>query len=301
MKHEIEGHTVEISSPDKILFPADGLTKADLVNYYIRIAPALLPHIHNRPISMQRFPNGINEPGFYQKEAPDYFPEWVRRVEIEVKEEKETQPQVVVDSAATLAYLANQGCITPHAWLSRAEHLGQPDKLIFDLDPPGDDFGEVRFAALTLREILNDLDLPAYLMTTGSRGLHIAVPLEPQADFDTVREFARNLAEQAAQTAPDRLTTEVRKNAREGRLFLDYLRNAYAQTAVTPYAVRARAGAPVATPLNWEELDASDMDSQRYNLGNIFRRLGQKDDPWQNFFERRGDIRHASRQLQAGG
>jgi bifunctional non-homologous end joining protein LigD len=178
--------------------------------------------------------------------VPEHFPDWIDRVKVE-KEGGELQ-QVVCGEAATLAYLANQACITPHVWLSRADRPDHPDQLIFDLDPADDDFEEARVAALWLRSLLEELELPSFAKTTGGKGLHLTVPLDRRADFDTVRGFARDVAEELARRHPDRLTTEQRKDKRKGRLYLDAMRNAYAQTAVPPYAVRARPGATVAAP-----------------------------------------------------
>lgn len=277
---QVDSHTVSVSNLEKVLFPDDEITKGDLIDYYQRVADTMLPYMEKRPLNMQRFPDGIDEGGFYHKEVPDYFPDWIDRVSVAVREEGSTQPQVVCNKTATLVYLANQACITPHVWLSRVDKLDHPDKLIFDLDPPGGDFEPVRAAALSLRDILEEVGLVPYVMTTGSKGLHVVAPLDRSADFDTVRDFTRNLAQVLARRRPDDLTTETRKNKRHGRLFLDYLRNSYAQTAVVPYAVRARPGAPVATPLDWDELSDSSLHSQTYTMHNIFRRLGQKDDPW---------------------
>jgi bifunctional non-homologous end joining protein LigD len=284
-KLEIGSHTVELSHLDKVLFPDDGITKGDLIDYYQRIANIMLPHLAEHPLSMQRFPNGIKAESFYQKETPDYFPDWIRRVSIEVKEDQRRQSQVVCDNVETLIYLANQACITLHPWLSRADQLNHPDKLIFDLDPPGDDFEVVRFAAQRLREMLQEEGLVPFVMTTGSRGLHVVAPLDRSADFDTVRAFVRQLAEDLARREPERLTTETRKDQRQGRVFVDYLRNAYGQTGVAPYTVRAKPGAPVATPLDWAELADSRLHSQSYTLRNIFHRLSQKADPWQNMMD----------------
>ena len=276
---EADGRTVEIGNADKVLFPDVGVTKGDLADYYADIAVTMLPHLEGRPVTMQRFPEGIGEDGFYQKKAPDHFPDWVRRVSIEVEERDESQPQVVCDDAATLLYLVDQACITPHVWLSRADALHHPNRLIFDLDPPSDDFAPVRFAARQLRDTLDEVGLAPFVMTTGSQGAHVVVPLDGAAPFDTVRAFAKDLAEVVAARHPERLTTAVRKNKRQGRLFLDYLRNSYAQNSVAPYAVRPIPGAPVATPLNWDEL-GGDLHSQTYTLDNIPRRMGQKTDPW---------------------
>lgn len=295
---KIGRHAIEIERADKVLFPDDGITKSDLIDYYRKIAETMLPHVQHRPLTMHRFPDGIEEGGFYQKEAPDYFPDWIQRVSIPVGESGQDQEQITCDDQATLVYLANQACITPHIWLCRADKLDNPDKLIFDLDPPTDDFEPVRQAARDLHDFLDDLKLPSYVMTTGSRGLHVVVPLDRSAGFDAVRDFAHNLADQLAEQYPDRLTTAQRKNKRENRLFLDYLRNSYGQNSVAPYAVRALPGAPVATPLDWDELDDKSLTSKRYNISNIFHRLGQKQDPWQDMLRHAHSLSKPKEQLE---
>ena len=273
---EVEGRTVALSSLDKIFFPDAGLTKGDLIAYYRDVAPTMVPHMRGRAISMHRFPDGIDGEDFYQKNVPDYFPDWIRSETVS-KEGGEVE-HVVCDDAATLVYLANQACITPHVWLSRVDRLRRPDRMVFDLDPSDSSLERVRFAARKVRVALEELGFVPYLMTTGSRGFHVWVPLERKEDFDTVRAFAHDLAKVLASRHPDRLTVEQRKNKRGDRVFLDYLRNGYAQTAVTPYAVRARPGAPVATPIDWDELPG--MEPRRYTIENLSRRLAQKDDPW---------------------
>ncbi len=283
-KIRIGRHAVALSSLDKVLFPDVGVTKGDLIEHYRRVAARMVPHMKGRPVSMQRFPDGIDGAGFYQKAAPDYFPDWIRRVTVD--KEGGTVEHAICDDAATLVYLANQNCITPHVWLSRADRLQHPDRLIFDLDPPGEEFDAVRFAAKALRELLGELGLDPFVMTTGGRGIHLLVPLDRRADFDTVRGFARDAAELLAARHPDRLTIEARKNKRRGRLFLDVMRNSYAQTAVPPYAVRARAGAPVAAPIAWRELSDPGLTGARWNTRNVASRLRRKD-PW------RGLSRHA--------
>lgn len=274
-------HTVETSSEDKVLFPDAGLTKGDLIDYYRRVADRMLPYLEGRPATMKRYPDGIDADGFYQQKASDYFPDFVERVEVP-KEDGGTVTHAVIGNAAALVYLANQNTITPHVWLSRVDALRQPDRVLFDLDPPeGDDFGPVRDAARHLRARLEDVGLTAFVMTTGSKGVHVVAPIRRGPDFDDTRAFARELADALARDVPDAFTTEQRKDKRRGRVFLDTLRNAYGQTAVPPYAVRARPGAPVATPVDWDEL--SDVTPRRYTIENLFRRLGQKDDPWQGF------------------
>jgi len=288
-------YTVELSNLDRVLFPDVGVTKGDLVEHYRRVAGRMVPHLKGRPVSMQRFPGGIEEEGFYQKAAPDYFPDWIRRVTI--GKEGGTVEHVVCDNAATLVYLANQGCITPHVWLSRVDRLDHPDRLIFDLDPPGDDFDAVSFAAGRLRELLGELGLDPYPMATGGRGLHLIVPLDRGADFDAARGFAKDVADLLAARHPDRLTTETRKNKRRGRLFLDYLRNAYAQTAVPPYAVRARPGAPVAVPLAWEELSDRSLRGGSWNTRNVWAGVEGKKDPWEGMARRARSLSGPRRKL----
>lgn len=289
--------TVEISSPDKVLFSDDGITKADLVDHYLRVAPAMLPHLRDRPINMERFPDGIEAGGFYEKRVPAHFPDWVRRVRVPV-EGRRTQEQVVVQDAATLAYLANQACLIPHVWLSRADRLDHPDQMIFDLDPPGDDFEPVRDGALAIRDLLDDLGLPSFVKTSGSKGLHVHVPLDRRAAFKEVRAFARAVAEVVVAAEPDRLTIEHRKANRAGRVFVDILRNGYGQTAVPPFAVRARPGAPVAAPVGWDEVRRPRLGPRSYTVGNIGRRLARGTDPWKGFRRRASSLHRASRRLE---
>jgi len=275
---ELDGHTIELSSQDKVLFPESGITKGELVDYYRRIAAVALPHYRDRPLSMQRFPDGIGEPGFMQKDVPDHFPDWIERARL--TKEGGTITHLVANDAATLVYLANQGCITPHLALARRQAPDHPDRLILDLDPSDDDFARVQEAAAWLKGMLDELELTSFVQTTGSKGLHVVLPLDGKTAFDTVREVARGMVDELAAKHPKALTVEQRKARRGGRVYLDYLRNAHGQTAVAPYAVRAIEGAPVATPLRWAEAGSSDLGPQRYTIKNIFRRLAQIEDPW---------------------
>ncbi len=278
---KVGGRDIDIRNRAKVFFPDAGLTKGDLIEYYVRIAEVMIPHIRHYPVSMLRYPDGLQGQGFYHKDTPDFYPEWIRRVTVP-KREGGTLEAPVIDSAAGLVYIANQACITPHLWLSRADDLERPDRMIFDLDPPEDrgDFAVVRRAAQDLREALEEIGLSPWVMTTGSKGLHVVAPLRREHGFDTVRKFAHDLAEALVARKPDTYTIEQRKNKRAGRLFLDVLRNSYGATAVAPYAVRARPGAPVATPLDWHELGDGDLGPRNWTIENLFRRLGQKRDPW---------------------
>ncbi|MBW5480942.1 non-homologous end-joining DNA ligase [Streptomyces bambusae] len=271
--------TVEVSRPEKVLFPEDGITKADLAEYYRTVARRMLPHLRGRPLMLERHPDGIGEPGsgFMQKDIPEHFPDWIHRAEL--PKEDGTVTHVLCEDTATLLHLADQGCVTPHRWLSRADRPDHPDRLVFDLDPPGDEFPLVREAAGRLHELLEELELPSLLMTTGSRGVHVLVPLDRRAPFDDVRAFAADVAGVLTERHPDRLTTAARKKDRGDRLYVDIQRNAYAQTAVAPYAVRARPGAPVAAPLSWADLEDPDLDARRWTLADADR-LVKDDDPW---------------------
>jgi bifunctional non-homologous end joining protein LigD len=270
---------VKISNPDKVLFPDDGITKADLAAYYERVAEWMLPHVRARPVSMQRFPDGIGGKGFFHKDVPDYFPDWVDRVRVPKSDGSVTH--ALIDNSDTLLYLANQNTITPHVWLSRADRLRQPDRLVFDLDPaPGSDFASVRRAARWTAELLDELGLVPFAQVTGSKGIHIWTPLRRRAELEEVRELARGAAQVLADRHPRELTVEFRKAKRDGRILVDVARNGYAQTAVPPYAVRPRPGAPVATPIEREELSDSRLRPDRWTLRNVLRRLGSKGDPW---------------------
>jgi bifunctional non-homologous end joining protein LigD len=275
---EVGGHDVKLSNPDKVLFPEAGLTKADLIDYYERIAPVTLPHLTGRPLSLMRYPDGIEAEGFLQKNASDYFPDWIRRARL-AKQEGAVD-HVVAEDAATLVYLANQACVTLHTGLSRVDRIDHPDRMVIDLDPSDDDFAKVKWASREARALLEEIGLAPFLQTTGSRGLHIWVPLDRSADFDQVRALAGRVAELLVARRPRELTTAQRKAKRGDRVFVDVARNAYAQTAVAPYSVRALAQAPVATPIDWAELGDPRLGPRRYTIANLFRRLGRKRDPW---------------------
>ena len=293
----VGSRTIEVGGLEDVIFPDEGITQGDLIDVYRRLADVILPHLAERPLTMQRFPDGIEEGGFYQRVASDYFPDWIPRVIVDVKEDDGQKPQVICNSEATLVYLVDQGLVTPHVWLSRADKLDHPDKLIFDLDPPDSQFKPVRRAAELLHDLLNDLALVPFVMTTGSRGAHVVVPLDRSAPFDAVRSFSKDVAKLLARREPDRLTVEMRKEERGDRLFLDYLRNSYGQNSVAPYGVRAKPGAPVATPLDWDELADPDLHAQSYTVGNIFRRLGQKKDPWRDIMSHARSLSTARERL----
>jgi bifunctional non-homologous end joining protein LigD len=298
--------TVALTNTGKVLFPGDGITKGDLIGYYQATADVMLPYLRDRPVAMARYPDGITGERIFQKNVGRHFPDWIPRVEVGKQGGKLSQ--VVCAKAADLVYLANQACIELHPFLSRVgredgspDQLHRPDMLIFDLDPPdGGHFEAVRTAALRLREILEDLGLAAFVKTTGSKGLHVQVPLNGREEFDPVREFARQVAEVLAAAEPDLVTVEQRKEARHGRVYADIMRNAYAQTAVAAYSVRARPHAPVATPVSWDEVADPALAADSFTLRALPDRLAQlakAGDPWAGMSRHRQGLSRPRRLL----
>ncbi|MGI5816538.1 MAG: DNA ligase D [Armatimonadota bacterium] len=272
-------HEISISNEEKVLFPDAEITKGEFVEYYRRVAPVMLPHIDGRPLSMMRFPDGPDGETFFQKDAPEYFPDWIPREVVE-SEGHDAISYAIADSPDALVYLANLVPVL-HTWTSRRDRLFYPDRLIFDLDPPeGAEFALVIEAARTIRSLLEEIGLSAFVMTTGSRGLHVVAPLQPEVEVDRVAQFAQALASTVAQADPERLTVEHRKAKRRGRLLIDPWRNSRSQTSVAPYSVRAKPGAPVAAPLDWEELEDPEIGPRRWHIRNILDRLADRGDPW---------------------
>jgi bifunctional non-homologous end joining protein LigD len=274
--------SVRISSADKILFPDDGITKADLANYYAAVAPAMVDHTRDRPLNLWRWNRGIANEVVIQQAIPKGAPDWVKRVTVPRRRGGDVT-HAVGGEAATLVWLANQNCITPHVWTGRADKPDQPDRIVFDFDPPDDSdrshLDAIRAGALAIGDLLREKGLQPYAMTSGSRGIHVVAPLRRGPDSNTVRTVAGEWAEELAARLPDVLTTSWRKEGRGGRVLVDAARNTYAQTAVAAYAVRAKPGAPVATPLFWDEI--ADAEPQGWTLRDVPARLEERGDPWE--------------------
>ena len=292
----VGGRSITVTNSDRVVFPDDGVTKGEIVEHYRRVASVMLPHVRGRPVMLQRTVD-IRRPAIYQKAIPSHFPAWIDRVT--VPKVGGTVTHVVCDDAASLVYIANQGSLTPHVWLSRMDHVDRPDRMIIDLDPGSGGTDDARFAAHAARRLLTDAGLVPFLMATGSRGYHIVAPLRPAATFDEVRSVVDGLAEALVREAPDRLTTEFYKEKRQGRLYLDCARNAWAQTAVPPYAIRPRPGAPVAVPLAWDELDTTEPDA--WTVRTIADRLKQTPDPWAGIARHARSLAETRRWLERRG
>ncbi|GAA5201749.1 non-homologous end-joining DNA ligase [Rugosimonospora acidiphila] len=267
--------TISLSRPDKLLLP--GVSKADLADYYDAVAPRMLPHLRGRPLARQRFPDGIDHGGFMEKQLPAGAPDVVHRASVPKVSGGEVT-MLVCDNASTLRYLANQAAITLHPWLARARAPRRPDRLILDMDPPAG-FAAARAAALAARELFTEVGLEPYVMTTGSRGLHVTAPIAGRDEVNDVLALARELADALAARYPRTLTTAARKANRGRRLYVDALRNGYAQHAVAPYSVRPLPRAPVATPLHWHELDDPRLTARTHTVRTVLDR----DDPWADF------------------
>jgi bifunctional non-homologous end joining protein LigD len=270
---------IEITHAGKALFEEPTVTKLDLARHYASVAEAMLPHLRDRPLALEAFPQGIGRQGFFMKSVPGHFPDWIATAEIPKRGGSLTQ--VLANDPATLVYLAGQNVVTPHVWLSRIGDLRQPDRLIIDLDPaPGIRFAEVRAAARATGERLRDAGLATFAMVTGSRGVHVVAPLRPSASFGEVHRFARALAEALVAEDPRRLTLEWHRAERGRRIYLDVNRINYAQHVVAPYGVRARPRAPVAMPIEWDELSDPKLAPDRWTVRTAGKRLAGQGDAW---------------------
>lgn len=284
-----------ISHPDKVLFPDDGVTKGDVAAYYERIAPAMLPHLRGRPLTMERYPKGIGQKGFWQKDVSKGFPEWLQRVEVPKKGGVVHYP--IVTDLRSLLWVANQNTITQHVWASRVPRLHYPDLCVFDLDPAKDDAAPVRAAAIELRELLDELGLPAWVKTSGSKGFHLVVPIDGKSTSDEVTHFANGVARLWISRAPDRLTQEFSKADRHGRIYVDTGRNAPGATFAAPYTIRARPGAPVSAPCSWAEIERGTVAPASVTMRTMLERIETVGDYWADILKKGRSLTRAMAKL----
>jgi bifunctional non-homologous end joining protein LigD len=286
--------TVACTNVDRVMFPDDGITKGDLLAYYAGVADLMVPELRGRPLTVVRYTKGIDKGGFFQKHRQKHYPAWLDHVETGAKTRVDYP---IVDTAAGLVYMANQGSIELHVWTSRKDELDRPDMLVFDLDPPDGRFDMARRAAQLMRELLGELGLPAFAKTTGSKGLHVVVPLDDAAGSEEAAALTTRLAALLCRRHPELLTMEFYKKDRKGRLFLDVMRNAIGATLVAPYSLRGKPGAPVSAPIEWSELDDDALRSDTIGLRTLRDWLDRRGDPWQSLRRAPGSVAAAARAL----
>jgi len=285
-----------ITHPEKILFPDCGITKGELASYYETIAPVMLPHLRGRPITMERYHRGIAAPGFFQKDVSKGFPDWLERAE--VPKHGGTVHHPIANDTRSLLWLANQNSITIHVWPSRTPNLYNPDICVFDLDPSkADDPDALRKAALSVRDLLAELGLPSWVKTSGSKGFHIAVPLDGKSDFGVVARFAHGVGRILVERNPDNLTQEFSKADRGGRILVDTGRNGYSATYAATYTVRAKPGAPVSAPCTWEELERGDVGPGTFTLRTMAQRIANVGDLWSDMLKKKRSLKRPLERL----
>lgn len=268
-----------ISSPDKVLFPDDGITKGELAAYYDAIAPVMVPLIAGRPITMERFPSGIGAKGFMQKNVVKGFPPWLERIEVP-KQDGGVVNYPLVRETRDLLWLANQNCITPHVWTSRVPELECPDICVFDLDPSVEQPEVLATATLAVRALMAEVGLETYVKTSGSKGFHVVVPLDGRARFERVVAFAHAAATVLVQRDPEHLTLEFIKVDRANRIYMDIGRNTPGATVAAPYAVRPKPGAPISAPCTWDEIERGTVHPQSFTLRTMAERFNDVGDLW---------------------
>jgi bifunctional non-homologous end joining protein LigD len=291
-----EKEKAAITHPDKVLFPDDGITKGDLAAYYQAIAPAMLPHLRARPITMERYPNGIGEKGFLQKNVEKGFPDWLERVEAPKKDG--VVHYAIVRDVPSLMWIVNQNTITPHVWVSRAPELFYPDICVFDLDPSEENPETLRAAAIALRDLLTELGLPSWLKTSGSKGFHVVVPLDGKSDSGVVSHFAHHVGALLVKRLPNLFTQEFSKADRGKKILIDTGRNGYGATFAAAYAVRSKPGAPVSAPCTWEELERGDVHPRTFTLRTMADRIKKVGELWEDLRTRKRSLRQPITRLE---
>ena len=275
----LNGYEVAVTNPDKPLWPAEGITKADLVAYERAVAPALLPHLRARPLVMKPYPNGITGKFFYRQTLPRSAPAWLPRYRYTAKADGRVNEMPVVDGEAALVWLANQAAIELHAWLSRTDRPDQPDYVVFDLDIVRPElFPRVLRVALLIREELERLGLRGYPKTSGGDGLHVYVPIERAPQYDATRAWAEELARRLGQAHPELIATESVIEGREEKVLIDYAQNSLGRTTVAAYSARPKAGATVSTPLHWDEVEQGQVRPADFTLRTVPQRLAELGD-----------------------
>jgi bifunctional non-homologous end joining protein LigD len=292
---EVEGRSLRLSNLDKVLYPAAGFTKAQVIDYYTRIAPAVLPHLRGRPLTLKRYPNGVDEGHFYEKECPSHRPEWVPTAPIPIRSEDRVVNFCLADDVPTLVWLANLADLELHTSLSRAERIERPTVLAFDLDPgPPAGVLECGRVALALRDLLEPLGLEGWVKTSGSKGLQVYFPLHTETSYDETKPFALAVAQLLERGDPAPAASRMRKDLRRGKVFVDWSQNDQHKTTVCVYSLRARERPTVSTPLEWEELEealvAGDAGALVFDSSAVLDRVEERGDLFRPVLERRQEL-----------
>jgi len=275
--------SISITHPEKVMFPDAGITKGEMCAYYEMVAPLMLQHIVGRPVTLERFHKGIGEKGFFQKNVEKGAPSWLERVAVPKSDGVVHYP--VVRDVRGIAWLANQNCITPHVWTSRAPELWYPDLCVFDLDPLVENADVLRRAVLTLRDLLSELGLRSWVKTTGSKGFHVVVPLDGTSNYGEVARFGHAVGRTFVARDPAHLTLEFYKVDRGGKILVDTGRNEFGATYATPYAVRPKPNAPISAPCTWQEVESGVVGPQSFTMRAMEKRLGTVGDLWAGLFD----------------
>jgi bifunctional non-homologous end joining protein LigD len=272
-------HEVKLTSPDRVLYPDDGITKGDVFEYYEQVAPTLVPHLKDRPFTMKRYPHGINGEVFFQKQAPKGMPDWIPTRQFRTLP-REGGPRLVdfplVNSPESVLYMVQMNCIDMNAWYSRVDKPDRPDFVLFDLDPPDDGFELAIEVAHLIHELLDELELPGYVKTSGADGIHVVAPITRRSTFEQTYDFAERVSRLLEQRHPGKVTTEWLKKKREGVL-VDHRQNGHGKTIASVYSVRPKPGAPVSTPLRWEEL-TPDVRPRDFGMAEALERIDRYGD-----------------------
>lgn len=285
----VEGAAINLTNIQKVLWPEDGITKGDYIKYLVDISPYILKYLKGRPMVFTRYPDGIYGRSFYQKNCPGYAPEWIKTLSI--KGAKREIKYIMIEDVKTLVWVGNQASIELHPWHSRADSLNYPDYAVFDLDPmENTDFNDALELAAALNKILALQGIKSYPKTSGATGLQVYVPLEPRYTYKQVQDFTHFFSAVVVDAFPKKATIVRQVKGRGGKLYMDYLQNIRGKTIVAPYSVRPRAGAPVSTPLNWDEVAGGRVNQKDYNIETIFDRLQKVGDPFSGVIEEKQNI-----------
>lgn len=289
-KLTVDQFQVKLSNLDKVLWPEQGYTKGDMINYYIEIYPYIKKYLKNRPLALKSYPDGITKESFFQKNIPDYAPHWLSTYPIYSKHRKEPINWVMINKLSDLIWVANRASIELHGWFSSIEHLDKPDFAVFDLDPgEKTGFQEAIQVAQVIRKILLEIKLNSYIKTSGKAGLHVFVPLKPVYSYKQVKLFLKSVADMVIKINPELATIEWRKEQRQGKVHIDYRQNGRAKTLPAPYSLRPTKKATISTPLSWDELGQY-TNPENFNLSNIKDRLNSKGDLWSDMLNNRQEL-----------